>query len=245
MTTHHVLWTGGWDSTYRVLELALVQGERVQPHYLIDPERASTPYELAAMKAIRSAALDRGAVITEVDVGRVDAVSLSAEAEAAHRDLVERFQIGSQHLWLAEYARQRQIGELELCIHRDDRAYAAVASARDTMPLGSIEVPESQLMPLLDIFSFPILDLTKPVMRERSVAYGFDDLMELTWFCHAPTRSGRPCGFCNPCRWTMQEGLAYRLPWSAKMIGRIGHRVIPILPSFRLRRTVRQLLTSA
>lgn len=240
MSTHHVLWTGGWDSSYRVLELALVEDEHVQPHYLIDPDRASTPYELAAMDAIRSAALARGAAIGDLEIGRVEEIPISAEAHAAHRDLAQRFRIGSQYLWLAEYARQRRLNHLQLCIHRDDRAHSAVVSACAN-PAATGD-GESGLVPLLDVFSFPILDLTKQAMRERAEACGFDDLMEWTWFCHGPTRSGRPCGFCNPCRWTMQEGLAYRLPWSAKVLGWVGHTVVPKIPSFHVRHKLRDLL---
>lgn len=39
MQTHHLLWTGGWDSTFRVLQLLLCSRDAVQPHYIIDPER--------------------------------------------------------------------------------------------------------------------------------------------------------------------------------------------------------------
>ncbi len=31
----NVLWTGGWDSTFRVLDLVLHQKATVQPHYLL------------------------------------------------------------------------------------------------------------------------------------------------------------------------------------------------------------------
>jgi hypothetical protein len=49
----NVLWTGGWDSTFRVLELAITKKEVVQPHYILDNERASTPQELQAMEQIK------------------------------------------------------------------------------------------------------------------------------------------------------------------------------------------------
>ena len=36
-----VLWTGGWDSTFRVLYLVLVEKCQVQTYYIIDPFRWS------------------------------------------------------------------------------------------------------------------------------------------------------------------------------------------------------------
>ena len=32
-----LLWTGGWDSTYRLLDLLLVQKQHVQPYYVEMP----------------------------------------------------------------------------------------------------------------------------------------------------------------------------------------------------------------
>jgi hypothetical protein len=48
-----LLWTGGWDSTFRLLWLVLVEQRPVQPVYLIDACRGSTGMELRAMAAIR------------------------------------------------------------------------------------------------------------------------------------------------------------------------------------------------
>ena len=32
-----LLWTGGWDSTFRLLQLLLLYEKKVQPYYIIDP----------------------------------------------------------------------------------------------------------------------------------------------------------------------------------------------------------------
>lgn len=40
-----ILWTGGWDSTYRVVELSR-QKVTIQPIYILDPKRESANYEL-------------------------------------------------------------------------------------------------------------------------------------------------------------------------------------------------------
>ncbi len=49
----NLLWTGGWDSTFQLLQLLLVQRRQVTSFYLIDAERPSTGVELQTMKRIK------------------------------------------------------------------------------------------------------------------------------------------------------------------------------------------------
>lgn len=244
VNTTHVLWTGGWDSTYRVLELALVKGVRVQPHYLTDPDRESSGKELEAIEAIRSAAIERGGAIEPLHVQPIEDVAIPEDAAEKHRQLAGRFHIGPQYLWLSEYARQSGIEDLELSVHYDDRAHSvcvllqSLEDANEGLITGQDASPEN----LFRFFSFPLLDLSKVRMRELAQEHGFDDLMELTWFCHQPTRSGKPCGFCNPCHWTLEEGLGNRLPTAARLRGHVGRGLVPRLPGFRVRRAVRRWL---
>ena len=48
-----LLWTGGWDSTFQLLRLLLVQGRHVTPYYLMRDRRPSVPFELETMTRIR------------------------------------------------------------------------------------------------------------------------------------------------------------------------------------------------
>ena len=68
-------------------------------------------------------------------------------------------------------------------------------------------------------FRFPVFSLTKVDMHALSQKAGFDDIMELTWFCHAPRPNFRPCGICNPCLYTMEEGLSRRIPLTSRFEG--------------------------
>jgi hypothetical protein len=70
-------------------------------------------------------------------------------------------------------------------------------------------------------FAFPFLGKTKNEMAEIAQLHGFANLMEKTWFCHHPDRKGRPCGLCNPCVYTIQEGLARRVPTTSRLRGTI------------------------
>ena len=48
-----LLWTGGWDSTFQLLNLLLREGAVVTPWYVIDAERRSTGVELDTMRRLR------------------------------------------------------------------------------------------------------------------------------------------------------------------------------------------------
>lgn len=242
MGTRNVLWTGGWDSTFRVLALALSERESVQPHYLLDPERRSTDFELRAIDTIRAEANARGAAIAPLHVQRVEHIAIGAQAAAEHRALTRAYGIGAQYLWLSEYARRHGIDELELCIHVDDKAYAAVSALSSGSEPNDSDDDAANGPGLFRFFSFPVLEVSKLHMWQTAQAQGFGDLMEQTWFCHLPTRSGRPCGFCGPCRWTHGEGLAHRLARSAHMRRHVDDRLISRVPSHRLRFALRHQL---
>lgn len=49
-----LLWTGGWDSTFRLLQLLHDTDADVQPLYLVDEGRGSTPREIETMRTIRA-----------------------------------------------------------------------------------------------------------------------------------------------------------------------------------------------
>ena len=48
----NIFWTGGWDSTFRVLQLLIAKKKTVQPFYINDPNRKSAEKELNAMKTV-------------------------------------------------------------------------------------------------------------------------------------------------------------------------------------------------
>ena len=233
----HVLWTGGWDSTFWILYLTFIEKRPVQPHYLLLPTRGSTPYELHAMEEIRSAVARRDGSGLLLDTHTFDTAHLPVQetTREMHRALTARYNIGIQYLWIAAYAHYQQINSLDLCIHIDDKAYHPATVLRESSDIHS-DAPET----LFKHLSFPILDLSKPEMNTAARKHGFLDILNHSWFCHNPTRSGRPCGFCGPCRWTAEEGLDWRLPFSSKMRRALVDHIIRKVPGFRLRRLIRK-----
>jgi hypothetical protein len=217
-----LLWTGGWDSTFRLLDALLVRRKAVHPYYLVDPARPSTPNELRAMERIAAEVAKRqpreAAALLEPVVSSIADLRPDAEITARFERLRARSHLGGQYDWLARFAAQHGLTDLELAIHQDDRA-AAFLQAHVVRDDGGGDPfyrlrdrPDDDDLKIFQRFRFPVFDKTKRDMQRLARERGFIGLMELTWFCHVPTSDGRPCGRCNPCRYTIEEGLARRIP---------------------------------
>src|SRR5699024_8248940 len=48
----NLLWTGGWDSTFRLLQLLFIEEKMVKPHYIVRPQEC-TGKEIDTMHDIR------------------------------------------------------------------------------------------------------------------------------------------------------------------------------------------------
>ena len=68
-------------------------------------------------------------------------------------------------------------------------------------------------------FQFPVFDISKIEMNKISKNNNWDDIMHMTWFCHNPKNDQTPCGRCNPCIYTIEEGLGWRMPLSSRVEG--------------------------
>lgn len=224
-----LLWTGGWDSTYRLVDLILVQQRPVQPYYLIDPGRRSTLVELSTRQAIRAELVRRQPEVSALLHPTVvyDTTDLPPDpvVEGWLAGLRTHGWLGKQYIWLAQFAALRGLTALELSLNRDDRPRARLA--QDVTPTGTeagvYRLADRLTDPNLEIFrrfQFPIFDFSKREMQQAAIREGFADLMEMTWFCHTP-RGTRPCGTCAPCRDIVAEGLGRRLPLLARIRRRL------------------------
>jgi hypothetical protein len=215
----HLLWTGGWDSTFRVLQAVVLEERVVQPHYVVDLRRTGFGAEIRAMADIKRriaerfpAARDR---LLAVEIFQRDDIPENAALRKRFDQLRSHQWLGDQYEWLTRFARWRQLSSLELAIHRDDRAYEFVHSVVERDDDGRYRLRQPIEDPAVEIFEpfvFPILSLTKLDMGRIAAEHRFADILEHTWFCHTPDARGRPCGRCNPCRYTIDEGLARRVP---------------------------------
>ena len=218
---NNILWTGG-DSTFRILDLVLVKNRLVQPYYVIDLDRKSTKVEIGAMRHIKGMIFEKMPEAMSLMKDTIfvvrDEIRKNDEITARYRKLRSTSHLGEQYDWLTRLVIDRSIDGLELYIHKDDKAegfirkdVVKVVDAKDFYH-ELIDAPSISELKIFRHYRFPVLEYTKTEMGRYAEEHGFDDIMEHTWFCYNPTKDGKPCGLCNPCRYTREEGLGRRVP---------------------------------
>lgn len=194
-TPVNLAWTAGWDSSFRLLSLILIEKRVVQPHYLLRPED-SAGQEIDAMHRIQRQLFARYPGSRELLLPRkiidVRAVPIDAGIQADYKVIKGRRKVPEQYLLLAAYSYLENIEGMELGV------------------LGG----ESDLFEefFFERFTLPLKGFNKLEMLHVAKSAGFLDLMNLTVFCRRP-RDGKPCGFCGPCHDVVSNGLGYRLPF--------------------------------
>lgn len=224
----HLFWTGGWDSTFRLLYLLLVQNKQIQPYYIIDSDRPSTGIELRTMKHIKKRLFDRyprsNDLLRPTRFRERSDIKPNADIIDSFNRLCSRCHLGPQWSWLAQYANEAELDGLELCAHRDGSIYRLIhpvgissGSADNSANRIGIGMLGTDEYIVFKYFSFPLLDMTKLDMQLISKKERFYDLMELTWFCHRPRSNNKPCGICTPCSIVLKEGLGKRMPMNSRL----------------------------
>ena len=218
----NILWTGGWDSTYRVMELLLTENKAVRPFYIVDPERLSLADEIQAMDKIRKKIQAKYPLIAEnllpLEVVHIDTIPKDDEITGWFRQIASKTRIGPQYEWLARFAKYYS-SELELCVETTPAPYTSQLALMYIQPslrrLGEghrCHVDGPYMEPGVELFKyfrFPIRHMTKSDMRISAERSGFIDIMKLTWFCLEPVQ-GLPCGQCRPCLLAPLTGITFR-----------------------------------
>jgi hypothetical protein len=243
-----LLWTGGWDSTFRLLTLLLELRRPVAPIYLFDVTRASAPVELATMTRIREALAEAHphtlALLRPVTVVRVADLASDPEIEDVYDRLAARVGIGTQYAWLARYLHQQGPPGLELCcdhIHLGASGLLVDCTVPTRSAYGdpTFRVPEAHpdrdVALLFRDFTFPLIATSRAQMADIVARKGWTPWMHMTWFCHRPVRGVRPCGLCNPCVAVITEGFAWRVPRDRRALSAV-YRVTWLPLRIRARR---------
>lgn len=229
-------WTGGWDSTFRVLQRARVEKIDVHPCYVVDRGRASAGAEVEAMNRLLRTldehdpeTLSRIAPIRYVARGAIPAVPAITEA---WEHLRETLDIGSQYDWLARLAESEGWSQVELCIHGKGRLRPVLGDHVRSVERADGRVvyevsptaPEAVRL-VFGRFAFPFWPTDKHEDFEEATRQGLVEILDdHAWFCFAPT-NGRPCGACRPCQFMIRDGFAHRIPRAVRVRNRIARVV--------------------
>jgi hypothetical protein len=222
-TPVRLLWTGGWDSTYRLLELLLVKRKPVQPYYFIDTDRRSFPSEIRAMNAIKRRLdvqyPDLSGLLQPTIFRDVLDIPPDEEIQACYRRICAWEHIGVQYEWGARFARSEDLTGLELSLIGGGHMFKVFEPYLDRREVGGDTVCEigpehegADLHRLFNRYRFPLIFTTKQDMLAKAREAGFAEFLLLTVFCHSPRRDGKPCGICIPCGIAEENGLGWRLP---------------------------------
>jgi len=224
-----LLWTGGWDSTFRLLQLLLRDHVRVIPYYLEDRTRPSTDIEIDTMARIAACLNDEfphtRELLQPIRRAAVADIEVDDDIARALREIRRRSFIGSQYAWLPAFCREHALDGMELGVHVDDKVQALlrgyVLEVEHPAGFRTVRVDSARAgspeHTLFGAFGFPLFRVDKRGIERESRAAGWDDIMEMTWFCHRPA-NGKPCGLCAPCVYTIEEGLARRVPWPRRVL---------------------------
>lgn len=223
--TIKILWTGGWDSTYNLVEKSR-KPVTIQPIYVSDDGRINESFERKAMDEILkviSAKEETKATILPVEFIDKNVIPPNKEITEAFNIIHEKTNLGTQHEWLARLTYQYK--DIEIGTEAGDVSCSRILSAIDKFC--KLVQSESKEYYYVDLqkstregalvfgnFRFPIIDKTELDMRNNIEDWGYQDVMNLIWFCHWPVW-GKPCGLCHPCEVKIESNMEQLLSETA------------------------------
>lgn len=210
----NLLWTGGWDSTFRLLQLLIVQKKYVQPYYIIDTKRKSIVMELDAMHHIKKKLGDSFPEVINrlLDTFYINKDDFDApeDIKSQYDEIAAHYHIGSQYLWLAAFSKVKHIHDLELSAEKTNYdgiwmglLVPLLVKDGDGYKI-DLSLDYEKKFGLFAGFRFPLLDYYKEDMEAEAKEYGFYDILTCSWFCHFPIMN-KPCGVCRPCQMAMKS----------------------------------------
>lgn len=229
----HILWTGGLDSTYRVVELSRTDCV-VHPHYIIITGRSTVENELKAISDITDILNSDERTIAKllpVETFPMNDLDEYADIQSAWEMLHEKKHFNStQYPLLARYARQKQL-RLEMGIQFSENG--SVAEIVDESCL--VDCPDRDDVMMMDpvagsqewasytifkdcLFPKSLYHKTKAEEIEELKSWGYDKVLKKVWTCFDPVL-GMPCGHCFPCKSAMKEGASMMVPFAGYALG--------------------------
>lgn len=218
-----IFWTGGYDSTFRIVQLSRC-AVCIQPYYISD-DRCSEANELAAIEYITEQIKehrDTKCIFLDMKIVKSSERIEIQQVSDAYNELRKKEFFGNQYEWLACFATQHK--GIELSIHKDDKAialinkYASLKKVEDEIIGDYFVIDEAKSNPyittLFGDYHLPLVEMTKLDMKKYYTDNLYDLIMNSTWFCHKPVK-GEACGVCNPCMYTIEEGLKERFSATA------------------------------
>ncbi len=230
----NLLWTGGWDSTFQLLQLLLIYKCSVSPFYLIHEDRPSTSIEIKTMKDIKNYLIKKyphtKKLLSPTQFYALCDILPNKEITSAYQSIIKNTPIGIQYDWLARLCTEKNIFDLQMSIEKpvkskendwdaifDTMLYEDVVHTQ-TVYRFDPKYKTSDIYKIFRHFVFPVRNITKVHMNEIATENGWGKIMNMTWFCHTPTFKMTPCGICKPCIQTIDSGLGWRIQYGRRVL---------------------------
>jgi len=227
----NVFWTSGLDSTCRIVELASAEGYQIQPWYLHDRSRRSSKIEMEHIRKMTELIRNNPAthsVLLDTKFEEVDKIEIPENLHECFARIARFYLIGKQYEWISAFLNSRRmiaeiaaeapwvgiytalLGECKVMRNGEGVGAELVADPEKSSEAGLL---------LFRNYALPeqIMQLFKTDEVAEMKSLGYEDVFNLTWFCHRPV-FGMPCGHCGPCRDAKRDGLGYRIPLSGRML---------------------------
>ena len=237
MSEHvNLLWTGGWDSTFRMLHLLLEEEKSVQPYYLHINSRKSSQKEIETMAQIRNYLQNELPItrqlLSDTKFFKDNELIEDAGISKAYKELKSNNYLGDQFETLARFAKQYKITGLEFCLEKGNYAKTFIFPHMETVHYQgqsinriNIDSAPKQIMEILGSYRFPLVHLTRQEMVDIVKQKGWMHIMNMTWFCHHPILNRYPCGVCNPCMYVREDNMEWRIPFPQRIAGKLVKKV--------------------
>ncbi len=221
----NLLWTGGWDSTFRLLQLLLDEKAVVQPYYIIDYRRTSIGMEFETMRYLRKKITDifpeTGELLLPTLHSELESIKPDEQITTSYQKVLLYRHLGDQYEWLPRFCRQHQIEKMELAIeehltHNEFSIFPYIYNPYDYPTFikpDYYDIIRPELKFLMGFYEIPLKNIDKPAMLAQAKEKGWlNGLMDKTWSCFRPTQFNNPCGLCKPCKQVMENEMGWRIP---------------------------------
>ena len=210
----YVLWTGGWDSTFRILQLQKEKSEEkiiIQPIYVSGDGRKSELKEIETINKLTAMIRNIGSnELMDLKIIEKSEIPQDEKVTKAYEEIRKIVKIGTQYEWLARLA--KDYPGIEIGIEKPNGEYSGCIQAIE-MTGKLVKFEDTYIIDkknsndvcklVFGNFSFPISDMTEVDMVKRIHDWKCEDIMSEIWFCHKPFKN-EPCGYCRPCQQKME-----------------------------------------
>ena len=220
-----IFWSGGFDSSFRMVQLSK-QNVTIQPYYIwndLDRRKQRELHAIASITEDIENNPETNCTILPLIKKCVEDIPHDKQILEAYTRLRKNGRLATQYYWFASFCKAENIFGVELGLEKDehsnlmrciDACGKVTAINEGSISYYIVDSAESSrdLSLVLGRFRFPIplCDTTKKQLVELYKEYGYGHVIDKTWFCGRPI-NGEPCGTCAPCRNTIKAGMQFRL----------------------------------